>query len=63
MTNTPWSRCSNGHRRAARGANAIRPAGLAATGIDWMEIGNDGFWRPNVHAQFLTDDGAAILMH
>jgi hypothetical protein len=37
-------------------------ATLAATGSDWMEIGQDGFWRPNVRAQFLTDDGAVIFM-
>ena len=38
-------------------------ATLAATGIDWMGVGADGFWRPNVHAQFLTDDGQVVLMH
>ncbi|NOJ43595.1 DUF3237 domain-containing protein [Bradyrhizobium sp. WSM 1791] len=37
-------------------------AQLAATGIDWMQVSEDGFWRPNVRAQFLTDDGAVILM-
>jgi hypothetical protein len=38
-------------------------ATLAATGGDWMAVSPDGFWRPDVRAQFLTDDGAAILMH
>jgi hypothetical protein len=38
-------------------------AALAATGSDWMRMSPDGFWRPNVRAQFLTDDGAVILMH
>ncbi len=38
-------------------------AGLAATGVDWMGVGADGFWRPDVRAQFLTDDGAVVLMH
>ena len=38
-------------------------ARLAATGIDWMRVGADGFWRPNVRAQFITADGAVVLMH
>jgi hypothetical protein len=38
-------------------------ARLAATGGDWMRMSPDGFWRPDVRAQFLTDDGAVILMH
>jgi Protein of unknown function (DUF3237) len=38
-------------------------ARLAATGIDWMSVADDGFWRPDVHAQFVTDDGAVVLMH
>ena len=38
-------------------------AKLAATGVDWMVMSDDGFWRPDVRAQFLTDDGAVILMH
>lgn len=37
-------------------------ARLAATGSDWMRMTPDGFWRPNVRAQFLTDDGHFILM-
>ena len=37
-------------------------ATLASTGMDWMQVSDDGFWRPDVRAQFLTDDGAVILM-
>ncbi|MCA6114386.1 DUF3237 domain-containing protein [Bradyrhizobium sp. WSM 1738] len=37
-------------------------AQLAATGLDWMQVSEDGFWRPNVRAQFLTHDGAVVLM-
>jgi hypothetical protein len=37
-------------------------ASLAATGLDWMGVSDDGFWRPDVRAQFLTDDGAIVLM-
>lgn len=37
-------------------------ARLAATGGDWMRMDDDGFWRPDVRAQFLTHDGAVILM-
>jgi hypothetical protein len=33
-----------------------------ATGIDWMGVGADGLWRPDVRVQFLTDDGAVVLM-
>lgn len=38
-------------------------AKLAATGMDWMQVGPDGFWRPDVRAQFVTDDDAVVLMH
>jgi|SRR3954469_11179158 hypothetical protein len=38
-------------------------AKLAATGGDWMMMSPDGYWRPNVRAQFITEDGAVILMH
>ena len=38
-------------------------AHLAGTGMDWMSVSSDGYWRPDVHAQFLTDDTAVILMH
>jgi hypothetical protein len=38
-------------------------AHLAGAGLDWMSVSPDGYWRPDVHAQFLTDDAAVILMH
>ncbi len=38
-------------------------AHLAGAGLDWMSVGSDGYWRPDVHAQFLPDDAAVILMH
>lgn len=38
-------------------------ARLAATGLDWMGVSDDGFWRrPDVRAQFLTNDHAVVLM-
>jgi hypothetical protein len=37
-------------------------AELAAAGLDWMGIGTDGYWRPDVRAQFRTRDGAVVLM-
>ena len=37
-------------------------ATLAMPGGDWMAVSEDGFWRPDVRAQFRTDDGAVILM-
>ena len=37
-------------------------ATLAGTGTDWMRVGDDGFWRPHVRLQFVTDDDAVILM-
>jgi hypothetical protein len=38
-------------------------AKLAATGMDWMRVGPDGFWRPDVEAQFMTSDGAVVPMN
>lgn len=38
-------------------------AKLAAPGSDWMWVSDDGFWRPDVRAPFVTDDGETILMH
>ena len=37
-------------------------ATLAMPGGDWMAVSDDGFWRPDVRAQFRTDDGAVLLM-
>lgn len=38
-------------------------AKLGMPGGDWMVYGADGFGRPNVRMQFLTDDDALILLH
>jgi hypothetical protein len=38
-------------------------AELAAPGSDWMNVSNDGFWRPDVRLPFVTDDGETILTH
>jgi hypothetical protein len=38
-------------------------ASLAAPGSDWMHVGEDGFWRPDVHMPLATDDGETILLH
>ena len=38
-------------------------ASLAAPGSDRMNASGDGFWRPDVRAPFLTDDGETVLMH
>jgi hypothetical protein len=35
-------------------------ATLAATGSDWMAVGDDGYWRPDVRVILETDDGAMI---
>jgi hypothetical protein len=32
-------------------------------GGDWMEVGADGWGRPDVRVQFETDDGATVLLH
>jgi Protein of unknown function (DUF3237) len=37
-------------------------AKLHATGQDWMEMSPDRYWRPNVRLQFVTSDGAIVLM-
>jgi hypothetical protein len=37
-------------------------AQIAMPGGDWMNVGPDGFWRPDVRVQFITDDDAAILL-
>src|SRR6476646_10237553 len=28
--------------------------------MDWMGVSDDGFWRPDVRAQFLTGEGAVV---
>jgi len=32
-------------------------------GGDWMARSPDGFWRPDVRVQLVTDDDAIILLH
>ena len=32
-------------------------------GGDWMAVSTDRFNRPNVRVQFITDDGAVVLLH
>jgi hypothetical protein len=38
-------------------------ASIAMPGGDWMLVSNDGFWRPDVRVQLLTDDGAVVLLY
>jgi hypothetical protein len=38
-------------------------ARIAMPGGDWFRPGADGFGRPDVRVQFLTDDDAVILLH
>jgi Protein of unknown function (DUF3237) len=38
-------------------------ARMALRGGDWMLVGPDGFWRPDVRVQFITSDGAVVLLH
>jgi hypothetical protein len=38
-------------------------ATMALPGGDWMVMSPDGFWRPDVRIQWVTHDGAVILMH
>jgi len=38
-------------------------ATITMPGSDWMNVGSDGFWRPDVRVQFVTDDNAVILLH
>ena len=35
----------------------------AMPGGDWMRVGLDGLWRPDVRVQFATDDGVTVLLH
>jgi hypothetical protein len=35
----------------------------AMPGIDWFAPGEDGFGRPDVRLQFMTDDQAVIFLH
>jgi Protein of unknown function (DUF3237) len=38
-------------------------AKIAMPGGDWYSVGSDGFGRPDVRVQLITDDGAVILLH
>lgn len=38
-------------------------ARIALPGGDWMAVGSDGFWRPDVRVQFITEDNAVVLLH
>ena len=38
-------------------------ARIAMPGGDWHVIGSDQFGRPDVRVQFVTDDGAVVLLH
>jgi hypothetical protein len=38
-------------------------ARLGMAGGDWMIYGPDGYGRPDVRMQFVTDDGALVLLH
>jgi hypothetical protein len=38
-------------------------ARIAMPGGDWMSRSPDGFWRPDVRVQLVTDDGATVLLH
>lgn len=38
-------------------------ARIAMPGGDWMAVSTDCFARPDVRVQFLTDDGATVLLH
>jgi hypothetical protein len=38
-------------------------ARIAMPGGDWHTVSSDRFGRPDVRVQFITDDGAVILLH
>lgn len=38
-------------------------ARIAMPGGDWMRRSPDGFWRPDVRVQLITDDDAVVLLH
>jgi hypothetical protein len=38
-------------------------ATIAMPGGDWNVVGTDRFGRPDVRVQFVTEDGAVILLH
>lgn len=62
-TNSPWGVRQYWQVSEASLDGPNIKAQLAATGTDWMRVGDDGFLRPDLRAPFLTDDGAVVLMH
>ena len=38
-------------------------ARIAMPGGDWMRRSPEGFWRPDVRVQLVTDDDAIVLLH
>ena len=38
-------------------------AKIAMPGGDWLLVSADRFWRPDVRLQFITEDGAVVLLH
>jgi hypothetical protein len=38
-------------------------ATIAMPGGDWHVVGTDRFGRPDVRVQFVTEDGAVVLLH
>src|SRR5687767_4795276 len=38
-------------------------AKIASPGGDWYRPGTDGFGRPDVRVQFITNDGQVVLLH
>jgi len=38
-------------------------ATIAMPGGDWYRVGLDGFGRPDVRVQFITDDQQLVLLH
>jgi hypothetical protein len=61
-TGSPWGARQYWQVSEATLDGPLIKARLAATGVDWMGVSDDGFWRPDVRAQFLTDDDATVLM-
>jgi hypothetical protein len=61
-TNSPWGAKQYWQVSEATLDGPRIKARLAATGLDWMGVSDDGFWRPDVRAQFLTEDDAIVLM-
>jgi Protein of unknown function (DUF3237) len=38
-------------------------ATIAMPGGDWHVVGSDRFGKPDVRVQFVTEDGASVLLH